>query len=181
MYEYYILTKYGWKIGAVAILVLPFFLIIANSFSLGGSEEAIATAYFSLPFEDHVSYTITSEFGERIDPFTFEKSFHSGLDLSAPTGTSIVACADGIVYEVGYSETGLGNYVYIEHDLGTTKLYSIYGHMLDNSIVVKKGEKIKSKDKSGRSTGIHLHFMISKNKISFNKTDLMDPYLILKY
>jgi len=169
---------------------MPFFLlftILLCAGTSGGSEESIAHAYFSTPFEENINYTITSHFGNRIDPITLDKiSFHSGIDLSAPAGTSIVAIADGVVYEVGYSETGLGNYVYIEHDFGSFKMYSMYGHMLDDSIVVKVGDKIKTKDKigtigsTGRSTGIHLHLMISKNKISFNETDLLDPIVVLK-
>lgn len=185
--EYYFIKKYGWKI---AFSCLPFFLlfiIFLSAGTSGSTEEGVATAYFTTPFEDNITYTITSNFGNRIDPITLDKiSFHSGIDLSAPAGTSIVACADGVVYEVGYSESGLGNYVYIEHDFGTLKLYSMYGHMSDDSIVVNVGDKVKAKQKigiigtTGKSTGIHLHFMIAKNKISFKEADLMDPITILK-
>lgn len=185
--EYYFLKKHGWKIGLAFMPCFLLFIILLNVGSSGGSEESLTTAYFSVPFEDNVSYTITSEFGNRIDPITLDKvSFHSGIDVSAPEGTSIVASADGVVYEVGYSESGLGNYLYIEHDFGSLKMYSIYGHMLDNSIVVSVGDKVNVKQKigtigtTGRSTGIHLHFMIAKNKISFKEADLIDPITIFK-
>lgn len=152
----------------------------------GSSNDVVATAYLSIPFEDNVDYNITSEFGTRVDPIDSSQTlFHSGLDMTAPIGTSIVSSADGVVYEVGYSEDGLGNYVYVEHKFGDIKIYTMYGHMLDNSIVVKKGDTIKAKQKigvigsSGRSTGVHLHFMISKNKISFEEKDLIDPILVI--
>lgn len=186
--EYYFLKKYAWKIGFACMpFFLLFIILLSVGTSSGGSEEGLATAYFSTPFEDNVNYVITSNFGNRIDPITLDKiSFHSGIDLSAPEGTNIVACADGIVYETGYSESGLGNYVYIEHDFGSLKMYSMYGHMSDDSIIVNVGDKVKVKQKigvigtTGKSTGIHLHFMISKNKISFKEADLIDPINILK-
>lgn len=185
--EYYFIKKYGWKLAFACMPFFLLFIILLCCGSSGGSEEGVATAYFTTPFEDGVNYTITSNFGNRIDPITLDRiSFHSGIDLSAPAGTSIVSCADGVVYEVGYSESGLGNYVYVEHDFGNLKMYSMYGHMLDDSIVVKVGDKVKAKQKvgtigsTGRSTGIHLHFMISKNKISFNETDLLDPIIVIK-
>jgi murein DD-endopeptidase MepM/ murein hydrolase activator NlpD len=105
--------------------------------------------------------------------------------LGAPAGTDVVASADGIVYEVGYSATGLGNYVYIEHQTGDGVLYTAYGHMLDDSIVVEKdqpimkGQKIGEVGSTGASTGYHLHFMIMKNKISFKSEDLIDPYFVI--
>lgn len=187
MDEYYFLKKYGWKIGFACLPIFLLFIILLCATSSGGSEEGIATSLFTTPFEDNVRYTITSNFGTRIDPFDKNKIvFHSGIDLASLAGTPIVATADGVVYEVGYSESGLGNYVYIEHDFGGLVLYSMYGHMLDDSIVVKVGDKIKAKEKigiigsTGRSTGIHLHFMISKNKISFKQEDLMDPIVAMK-
>lgn len=185
--EYYFLKKYGWKIGCACMPFFFLFIVLLCATSSGGSEEGVATAFFSTPFEEEIKYTITSNYGTRIDPIDLDKiSFHSGIDLSAPAGTSIVASADGVVYEVGYSESGLGNYVYIEHDYGGLVLYTMYGHMADDSIVVNVGDKVKAKDKigtigsTGRSTGIHLHFMISKNRISFKQEDLMDPIVVMK-
>ena len=185
--EYYIIKKYAWKLACACIPFFLLFVILLCATSSGGSEEAVVTAFFSTPFDEKIKYTITSNYGTRVDPIDSDKvTFHNGVDMSASDGTSIVASADGVVYEVGYSESGLGNYVYLEHDYGGLVLYSMYGHMLDDSIVVKVGDKIKTKDKigtigsTGRSTGTHLHFMISKNKISFNQEDLIDPSIILK-
>ena len=141
--EYYFLKKYGWKIGCACMPFFFLFIVLLCATSSGGSEEGVATAFFTTPFEEEIKYTITSNYGTRIDPIDLNKiSFHSGIDLSAPAGTSIVASADGIVYEVGYSESGLGNYVYIEHDYGGLVLYTMYGHMADDSIVVNVGDKV---------------------------------------
>ena len=129
----------------------------------------------------------TSDFGYRVDPIDKSSiSFHSGIDLSAPEGTDIVASADGEVIGTGYQENGLGNYVYLKHDLGGIVLYTMYGHMLDDSIVVEVGDIVKKKDKigtigsTGRSTGIHCHFMISVNKLSFQEEDLLNPIIVVE-
>lgn len=187
MDEYYLLTKHWKKFIGVGAIIVVFFLFILLFNGSASNEETVTYYYFDVPFASDVSYGISSEFGTRFDPIdTNLVSFHEGIDLVAPEGTSILASADGTIYEVGSSEYGLGNYVYIEHNFEGLILYSIYGHMLDNSIVVQKGDVVNAGDKigtigsSGRSTGIHLHFMISKDKISFEKDDLIDPGIIFK-
>ena len=146
----------------------------------------MAGTLFRVPFKDGVHYSVTSNFGNRHDPFgSGEIKHHSGMDMSAPAGTEIIAIGDGIVYETGYSESGLGNYVYIKHDYDGLIYYSIYGHMLDNSIKVSKGQEVKTGDvlgiiyKSGLSTGIHLHLTITSPILSFDKKYLVDPYYVI--
>lgn len=57
--------------------------------------------------------------------------------------------------------------------------------MLDNSIVVEKGDSIIKGQKigevgsTGASTGCHLHFMIMKGKISYKFEDLIDPHFVI--
>lgn len=186
MYELYLLKKY-WIFIAIGFFSSIFCLILLCGVSTGSSESAVASAFLVRPFEDNINFVITSHFGERPDPIEEGKiTFHSGIDMSAPEGTNIVASGEGKVIEVGYSEEGLGNYVYIEHDLGSLKMYTMYGHMLDNSIVVTKGQKVKQKDKigiignTGRSTGVHLHFMVSMYKLSLLKDDLVDPIMVIE-
>lgn len=183
MQELYYIIK-NWKlivIGGGGFFLL--FIILLCCSSSGGSEEGVASSYFTTPFPTETKFHITSHYGTRIDPIVDNTiSFHSGIDLSASAGTDIVASGDGIIHKVGYDANGLGNYVYIKHDLGGLIFYTIYGHMLDDSIVVKENDSIKAKDKigtigsTGRSTGTHLHFMISKNKISYKEEDLINPY-----
>ncbi|MBN2059219.1 MAG: M23 family metallopeptidase [Deltaproteobacteria bacterium] len=103
---------------------------------------------------------ITSNFGNRISPFTDQKEFHSGLDISARTGSPIIAPADGIVDSIG-STYGFGKTIIIKHGYGhKTK----YAHL--SEYLVKKGEKVKRGQhiglvgSSGRTTGPHLHYEV---------------------
>jgi murein DD-endopeptidase MepM/ murein hydrolase activator NlpD len=101
---------------------------------------------------------VSSKFGYRISPFTNEKEFHNGLDVSAKTGSPIIAPADGIIS--GIEKTyGYGNLLTVNHGYG---LKTRYGHL--SQILVKKGQTVKRGDtiaymgNTGRSTGPHLHY-----------------------
>ena len=171
------------SMGLSLILILFLVMLVSNSES--GDASSIATEYFQIPFNENIRYTITSNFGGRTDPINGGDAYHTGIDLSAPAGTEILASANGIVEEVGYSADGLGNYVYVKHEFNGIVYYSAYGHMLDDSIVVSKDQPVVAGDKigvigtTGRSTGIHLHFMLMSPIISFNKQYLVDPSTIV--
>jgi murein DD-endopeptidase MepM/ murein hydrolase activator NlpD len=119
------------------------------------------------------NYPITSPFGYRSDPFTGERAFHDGTDVGAPKGTDILAAEDGIV-SVAQWYGGYGNCVIIDHGHG---IMTLYGHMLNDSMVVKKGDTVKRGQKigevgmTGRATGYHLHFGVYLN---YNAVDPMN-------
>ncbi len=87
------------------------------------------------------------------------KHFHTGIDISAPLGTSVMAAADGIVVAVGHTTTGYGNYVIIAHGGG---IATLYGHLLTTRAnygdKVVRGQVIGSEGSTGMSTGPHVHF-----------------------
>ena len=176
------------SIGVPLILFfIIFFSIICGESSAGSDNVTIVTKEdFGVPFEDNTVFHLSSPFGYRKDPFgSGVTKFHGGIDLGTSAGTNVLASANGIVYEVGYNPKGLGNYVYIKHETNDGVLYTAYGHMLDNSIVVETNQPISKRQKigevgsTGSSTAPHLHFMIMKNKISFNYEDLIDPYFVI--
>src|SRR5215813_2757946 len=69
---------------------------------------------------------ITSTFGERTDPFTSgEGAFHRGVDISSPSGTRVIAPADGVVRFASIMN-GYGRAVVLDHSQGITTLY---GHL----------------------------------------------------
>jgi len=108
---------------------------------------------------------ISSGFGTRVSPFTNEKEFHKGLDISARVGTSVIAPADGVVSSIGEA-IGYGKVITVSHGYG---LKTRYAHL--NDFLVKKGEsvtrgqKIASMGNTGRSTGPHLHYEVYLNNI----------------
>ena len=110
----------------------------------------------------------TSGFGNRVSPFTNQREFHEGLDISARIGTEIIAPADGIISEIGKTY-GFGNLIIISHGYG---IKSIYGHL--SKALVKKGQSVKRGDKialignTGRTTGPHLHYEIQLNGVPVN-------------
>lgn len=88
---------------------------------------------------------------------------YNGVDLAAPTGTPIMASADGTVILArtsGYNG-GYGLYVVIRHSNGTQTLYA---HMSRVNVrvgqSVSQGEVIGAVGNTGRSTGPHIHFEI---------------------
>ena len=106
---------------------------------------------------------ISSSFGKRRDPMTKKTAFHSGVDMSGPRNSAILATAPGKVIFAGYSGA-YGKMVEIDHGQGfKTK----FGHL--KKIHVKKGEtvdfrtKIGTMGSTGRSTGRHVHYEVIYN------------------
>lgn len=92
-------------------------------------------------------------------------NFHNGIDIKTPTGTSIIAVADG---EVKISATGYnggwGNYVVLYHP--SINMMSLYAH--NSSLCVSVGQQVKAgtvvskSGNTGNSSGPHLHFSLAK-------------------
>lgn len=121
-----------------------------------------------------VSWRLTSKFGNRPNPFTGVKSYHTGIDMAAPMKTPIKASADGKVSVCGYSPV-YGNYVIITHDNGYQTLYAhMYAATVKKGQFVTQGTKIGLLGSTGYSTGPHLHFSVYKNG------KLINPFEVLK-
>jgi murein DD-endopeptidase MepM/ murein hydrolase activator NlpD len=109
---------------------------------------------------------IASGFGYRIDPIYKTRKAHEGLDFAAPIGTPIYATADGVVTTSGFTTSGFGIHVVVNHGYGYK---TIYGHMVRVKARVgqrvKRGEVIGYVGNSGKSTGPHLHYEVHKSGI----------------
>lgn len=111
---------------------------------------------------------VSSRFGYRISPFTNEKEFHNGLDVSARTGSTIISPADGVVSSVGRSY-GFGNILTINHGYGLkTKYAHLKKALVKKGQAVKRGQKIALIGISGRSTGPHLHYEVHLKGVPVN-------------
>lgn len=106
---------------------------------------------------------ISDDYGNRIHPTLKTQQFHNGIDLAAPSGSSILAAYDGEVVAADYSAT-MGNYVMINHGDG---LITIYMHASSLGVskgqTVVRGEEIARVGSTGRSTGPHLHFSVRED------------------
>lgn len=111
---------------------------------------------------------ITDSFGERLDPFSGEGAFHTGVDVASDYGAPVHATADGVVTMAG-NHTGYGRLVVIDHGFGITTWYA---HLSAFSAVVgariKRGEVIGYTGISGRTTGPHVHYEVRMNNAPIN-------------
>lgn len=126
----------------------------------------VGTDIFAWPLPQ--SFTITSNFGYRQDPFTGELAYHNGTDIAAPQGTPILAAAGGTVTVANGADPwggGYGYYVKLSHSGG---LETLYAHCSAIAVTagqqVQRGEVIGYVGSTGNSTGNHLHFEVWVNE-----------------
>ena len=151
------------------------FNLIRNS-SLSPSRQTNALGFFSAP--DLAENTVpslwpvrgrlTEGFGQRLDPFSGEGVFHSGVDISTAYGTRVESPSDGIVMQAGV-QSGYGNQIVLDHGFG---MMTKYGHLSKINVVVgqevKRGQIIGAVGMTGRTTGPHLHYEVIVNETPVN-------------
>jgi LysM repeat protein len=102
--------------------------------------------------------------------------FHNGIDLATTYGNPIVAAQDGQVIWAGWTNTGFGWSVRINH---CNHVSTLYGHMA--KVLVKAGDNVRAgqpiglEGSSGWSTGPHLHFSLLVNN------SFVDPFAYYAY
>lgn len=108
-------------------------------------------------------YNISSEYNPRTSPISGNYEFHTGIDIPAGYGESVVAAADGVVITAGWVR-GYGNTVMINHGGG---LVTLYGHNSSLTVstgqTVTKGQTVAKIGSTGYSTGNHCHFEVRIN------------------
>lgn len=117
---------------------------------------------------------ISSHYGNRIDPFTHQVGFHTGIDFSAKPGTMILATAAGKVKRTGLDWKGNGLFIEIEHDNGYS---SLYAHMKRLNFItgerIAKNQILGEVGISDRSTGPHLHYEVAYKGMSVNPVQFL--------
>ena len=103
---------------------------------------------------------LTGSFGDRLDPFSGEGSFHSGVDIGANYGDPVHAAADGVVVGVE-TRIGYGRLVVVDHGFGISTWYghlSAFGTRVGAR--VRRAEVIGYVGESGRATAPHVHYEV---------------------
>lgn len=131
----------------------------------GGGSEEIETGRPSAPppvtgLKGSLLYPVPG--GQDFSPFGMRHGrMHEGLDISAPTGTPVLAADDGKVVYAGNGISAYGNMIIIKH---AGNISTVYAHNSKNLVkvgdMVKRGQKIAEVGQTGRATGPHCHFEV---------------------
>jgi len=101
---------------------------------------------------------------------------HEGIDMRAPTGTPVLAAADGEVLYAGDKVRGYGNMVVLQH---AGDLLTVYAH---NSLLlvhvgdrITAGQEISRVGETGHATGPHLHFEVRRKQEPQDPLQFLPP------
>lgn len=117
---------------------------------------------------------ITSPFGGRYHPVSKKYKKHAGLDIAHPTGTEVLAMADGVVIDSKMTTNACGGTIAVDHgEINGKKVKTRFCHnsklLKNKGDIVKKGDVIaisgggKNDVGRGTSTGPHIHFEVYEN------------------
>lgn len=110
----------------------------------------------NLPVND--KFNVTATFGQI---GSYWKNGHKGIDITA-SNKKLYSVCDGEVTVVGFDKNGWGRYVSVKPD-GFERIRFILCHMVENSVKVKKGDKVSrlthigTMGTTGNSSGVHVH------------------------
>lgn len=135
------------------------------------------TAGWRQPFIWPVTGRISGVFGAQRIYAGEPGRFHSGIDVARPTGTPIVAPADGVVILAAAAPFSLeGNLLMIDHGMG---LNSAFLHLsrIDVAVgeTVRQGETLGAVGMTGRATGPHLHWSLKWRDARVDPAPLAGP------
>jgi murein DD-endopeptidase MepM/ murein hydrolase activator NlpD len=119
-------------------------------------------------------YAVNSAFGLRRLASEAKARQHKGVDIAAPSGTTVFVACEGEVLRTGYDADGYGRFVEIAHPNGMSTLYA---HL--SRLDVAAGDRVAADERiglvgsTGRSTGPHLHFEVRRNQAQVNPTTVL--------
>lgn len=143
--------------------------------SSAGGDSTVKKGNTNFIWPCPASGRISSAFGNRSSPTEGASTNHKGIDIPAPSGSSIVAAADGKVVISTYSYSA-GNYIMIDHGGGLTTVYMHCSQLLvKEGETVKQGQTIAKVGSTGYSTGPHLHFGVRSGGSYVNPSGYVSP------
>jgi murein DD-endopeptidase MepM/ murein hydrolase activator NlpD len=137
------------------------YLITADKLAISNRRARRFGAVKVLPSLWPVEGRVMDGYARRTDPFSGEGSFHRGVDITAPTGTSVRSAADGVVVQAEMVAGGYGRLIIVDHGGG---VQTCYAHL--SRILVRAGQELHRGDviglvgTSGRTTAPHLHYEV---------------------
>lgn len=97
-------------------------------------------------------------------PYGGYAHFHTGMDFSAPAGSSILSAADGTVVLTGFNSGGYGYFVVVGHPGGYATMYAhLQAIWVHRGQDVGRGQAVGAEGSTGNSTGAHLHFELRRS------------------
>jgi murein DD-endopeptidase MepM/ murein hydrolase activator NlpD len=182
-------TDAGRTIGAEGLLYAQLKDVVFYRFQPAGSREVqyfdatgknIRQAAMAAPLRS--GYRISSSYGFRRHPIAGSRRMHQGTDMAAPSGTPVVAPADGVVVEAR-RWGGYGNWLRIRHANGLETGYghlSRYGSGIRAGQRVRQGQVVAYVGSTGASTGPHLHYEMWRSGQRINPSSVrVDQGVIL--
>ena len=119
--------------------------------------------HLATPFGWPAAGALSSPYGYRNHPVHEERKFHTGVDISVPSGSEVKATADGIVSFAGWTVNS-GIVVVAEHGHGFSTAYAHNRKALVRvGQRIVRGEVIAMSGSTGVSTGPHVHYEIWRN------------------
>jgi murein DD-endopeptidase MepM/ murein hydrolase activator NlpD len=143
--------------------------LLASSAASAGAPSSYGGGQFAWPAPG----PLISPYGYRVHPIFGDRRLHTGIDIGAPYGATVVAAEGGVVAYVG-TMSGYGNVVVVDHGGGIATTYNhLSGFSVGSGQSVGRGQPIALVGCTGYCTGPHLHFEV---RISGSPVDPM-PYL----
>ncbi len=143
-----------------------------QSYSPGGGGRNLHNSYRPQSFFSLIWPTPTRRISQKFNSDPNDR--HDGLDLPGPHGTPIFTAHEGVVVYSGNEFSHYGRMIIVAYD---KKWSTLYAHLSRSRVKagqsLKQGEILGFMGRTGRSTGVHLHFELLKNQIPVNPL----PYL----
>ncbi|MBL8399151.1 MAG: peptidoglycan DD-metalloendopeptidase family protein [Candidatus Accumulibacter sp.] len=137
--------------------------------------KSLSKPFLNAPVENpHVTSGFSAS---RFHPIFQTWRAHKGVDYAAPTGTKVLAVADGVI-EAAEAQNGYGNVIVLRHD----PTYStVYGHLNEFAEGIAKGTRVHQGDvigyvgRTGWATDSHLHYEFRINDEQVDPEALVLP------
>lgn len=135
--------------------------------------DALKNFFLKAPLK---SINITSKFSlHRFHPVQFLWKAHKGTDYAAPKGTPIMATANGVVEQAGFT-AGNGNFVKIKHNATFSTQYLHMSRILvRRNQQITQGQIIGKVGSTGLATGPHVCYRFWKNGVQVDALKLKLP------